>query len=197
MWAKLSAAKKAPYQKKADAAKAKWQKANEKYKKTAGYAKWVEGRDEHNKAQKATEKRNQLKAMLKTKPKRGASSFMRFCKANRHKHSGSVTEVAQLLGKAWADASAAVKAKFQKQADNDKVKYEKAMAKYTQTDEYKAYEAAYKEHRTEQYKIKTYGSVAAANKAEKARLAARANKKKEAEKKARARAKARKAAIKA
>merc|ERR1719359_998169 len=50
MWGALSANKKAPYQKKADAAAAKWQKANDKYKKTTGYAKWAEGLEEYKKA---------------------------------------------------------------------------------------------------------------------------------------------------
>merc|ERR1719326_2028106 len=81
MWSALSNAKKAPYQKKADAAKAKYDKANEKYKKTDGYAKWCEGREAHKKAAKAAEARNKLKAMLPNKPKRGPSAYMRFCNA--------------------------------------------------------------------------------------------------------------------
>jgi hypothetical protein len=197
MWAALSKNKKAPYQKKAEAAHAKWQKANEKYQKTDGYTAHCAAREEHKKAAKAQEKRNALKALLPNKPKRGLSSYMRFCNANRSKHNGSLTENAQALGKAWATASAAVKGKFQKQVDADNKKYEKAMAKYVQTEEYKTYEEAFKLHRTEQYKVRTYGSVAAANKAERARLAARASKKRENEKKAKARAKARKAAIRA
>jgi len=197
MWSNLSNAKKAPYQKKAAASKEKYDKANAKYRNTAGYATWAEGREEWKKAQKATEKRNQLKAMLANKPKRGPSAYMRFCNANRHRHSGSVVEQAQALGKAWADASDGVRSKFQKQSNADGAKYEKAMAKYVQTDEYRAYETAFKEHRTEQHKIKNFGSVAAANRAERTRLAARAQKKREKERAARARAKARKAAIRA
>merc|ERR1719321_5877 len=195
MWAKLSAAKKAPYQKKADAAHAKWQKANDKYKKTAGYAKWAEGRDEFNKAAKATAKRNALKAMLPNKPKKGLSAYMRFCNANRKKFkSMAIVDQAVALGKLWQNADTT---KWDNQVAKDTARYEKAMAKYVLTDEYKTYEAAFKEHKSEAYKIKTYGSVAAANKAERSRLAARAAKKKEKERAARARAKARKAAIKA
>jgi len=197
MWSALSNAKKAPYQKKADADKAKYQKARAKYEKTAGYTKWCEGREEHKKAAKAQEKRDHLKSLLPNKPKKGLTAYMRFSAANRHKHSGSIVEVAQALGKAWSTASDAVKNKFHKQVEADNKKYEKAMAKYVQTAEYKTYEAAFQEHKTEQYKIRTYGSVNAANKAERARLAARASKKKAKEQKARARAKARKAAIKA
>jgi len=194
-WSKLSNAKKSPYQSKAAAAKAKWDKANDKYKSTPGYSKWCEGRETFKKAAKATEKRNALKSMLTNKPARGLSAYMRFCNANRSKYSGGVAVVGTALGKAWAEASDGSKAKFYKQANADKAKYDKAMAKYVQTAEDTAYEAAFKEHRTEQYKIKNYGSVASANKAERSRLAARANKKKEAAKKAKARA--RKAAIRA
>jgi len=197
MWAELSNAKKSPFQKKAEAAHAKWEKANTKYKGTPGYAKWCEGREEHKKAQQAEAKRNHLKSLIPNKPKKGPNAYMRFCKANRHKHSGSLVEVSQALGHAWSKASKAVKGKFESMVAKDHARYEKAMAKYVKTDEYHAYEAAFKEHRSEQYKIKTYGSVSAANKAERARLAAKANKKKEQERKARARAKARKAAIKA
>lgn len=197
MWKGLSAAKKAPYLKKAEAAKAKYTKANEKYKNTTGYKKWLEGREEFNKAQKATDKRNELKAMIPNKPKKGKNAYMRFCDANRKKHSGSLVEISQALGKAWADASDTTRSKFQKQVDADTAKYERAMAKYVLTAEYKAYEAAFKANKTEAYKIKTYGSVAAANKAERTRLAARASKKRDADKARRAKAKARKAAIKA
>jgi len=194
-WSNLSNAKKAPYQAKAAAAKAKYDKVNAKYRATSGYASWCEGRDAFKKAQKATDKRNSLKAMLVNKPTRGQSGYMRFCAANRSKYSGSAAANMQALGKAWAEASDSTKAKFQKQANADKAKYDKAMKKYVQTDEYRNYEAAFKEHRTEQYKIKNFGSVASANKAERTRLAARANKKKEAAKKAKA--KARKAVIRA
>jgi len=119
MWKGLSNAKKAPYQKKADAAKAKWQKANDKYKNTSGYKKWVEGREDWNKAQKANEKRNELKAMIPNKPKKGPNAYMRFCNANRKKQKGSLVEVSQALGRAWADASDTNRSKYQKQVDAD------------------------------------------------------------------------------
>merc|ERR1711972_834250 len=46
MWSKLSAAKKKPYQDKAAAAKAKYQKVLEKYKKTALFKKYQKEKDE-------------------------------------------------------------------------------------------------------------------------------------------------------
>merc|ERR1719436_323315 len=53
MWGKLSAAKKKPYEDKAAAAKAKYAKTLEKYKKTALYKKYVAERDAFNAAKKA------------------------------------------------------------------------------------------------------------------------------------------------
>lgn len=194
-WSKLSAAKKKVYQDRSAAALAKYQKANEKYKATPGYAKWLEGKVEFKKAQKAQQKRTELKAMLKNKPTRPLSAYFRFAAKYRSKFEGSVAEVAAKIGKAWGEASDSEKSKFQRQYDSEKAKYDKAMAKYTETDEYKAYEAAFNAHKSEVYKIKFYGSVAAANKAERTRLAARAKKQKEREQKAKA--KARKAAIRA
>lgn len=194
-WNKLSQAKKKVYQDKAASAKAKFDKANEKYKATPGYTTWLEGKVEHKKAQKAQQKRSELKAMLKNKPSRPLSGYMRFAAKNRGKFDGGVAEVAANVGKLWGEASDAEKGKFQRQYENDKAKYDKAMAKYTETDEYKTYEAAFNAHKTEVHKIKYYGSVAAANKAERTRLAARAKKQKEREQAAKARA--RKAAIRA
>jgi len=197
MWKGLSNAKKGPYQKKAEVAKAKWTKANDKYKSTSGYKKWVVGREDWNKAQKASDKRNELKAMIPNKPKKGPSAYMRFCSANRKKQKGSFIEVAQALGRAWADATDTNRSKYQKQVEADTAKYDRAMAKYVQTAEYKTYETAFKANKTESFKIKNYGSVAAANRAERTRLAARATTKRDADKARRVKAKARKAAIKA
>jgi structure-specific recognition protein 1 len=53
MWRNLSAAKKKPYEDKAAAAKAKYQKQVEKYHKTATYKKYVAERDAFNAAKKA------------------------------------------------------------------------------------------------------------------------------------------------
>jgi len=194
-WAKLSPAKKQAYSDAAAKQKAKYDVANAKYKATDSYSKWLEGKLEHKKAQKSQEKRNQLKAMLKNKPARPLSGYMRFVAAKRSQFDGSVGEVAAKCGKAWGEASDAEKGRFNRQYEADKAKYDKAMAKYTETDEYKAYEAAFNAHKTEVHKVKFYGSVAAANKAERTRLAARAKKQKERAKAAKDRA--RKAAIRA
>lgn len=194
-WSRLSNAKKQGYNDAAAKQKSKYDKQVAKYKATPGYTKWLEGKITHKKAEKAAAKRNELKAMLPNKPQRPHSAYMLFAAKARKKFSGAPTEVMALIGKAWGQASASEKGKFQKQHDTAQAKYDKAMAKYVETGEYKTYEVAFQAHKTELYKVKTYGSVAAANKANRTRLAARAKKQKEREQAAKARA--RKAAIRA
>merc|ERR1719163_963736 len=145
MWAAMSDAQKAPYQRTAAAAKAKYDAAATIYRSSEGYKKWEEGRQDFKRAQKAKQKRDQLKAMLTHKPTRGPSGYMRFCAAHRNEFSGRASHVQQALGKLWADASDTEKSHFQGLAAADKEKYDAAMAKYVHTDEYKAYEAAFKE----------------------------------------------------
>merc|ERR1711964_952754 len=70
---------------------------------------------------------------------------MLFGNANRKKlpkPGMPITEVAQAIGAAWGKVDDVTKAKFQKQADAAKVKAQKAMAKYKNGREYKAYLAA-------------------------------------------------------
>merc|ERR1719336_2014686 len=72
MWGKLSAAKKKPYEDKAAAAKAKYQKAVEKYQKTGTYKKYVAERDAFNAAKKAELKKmdgKPAKAKSHSKPR--------------------------------------------------------------------------------------------------------------------------------
>merc|ERR1711964_237327 len=67
---------------------------------------------------------------------------MLFGNANRKKlpkPGMPITEVAQAIGAAWGKVDDVTKAKFQKQADAAKVKAQKAMAKYKNGREYKAY----------------------------------------------------------
>jgi len=71
MWGKLSAAKKKPYEDKAAAAKAKYQKQVEKYQKTGTYKKYVAEREEFNANKKAELKK--LDAKQNPKPKKSKS----------------------------------------------------------------------------------------------------------------------------
>jgi len=71
MWRNLSAAKKKPYEDKAAAAKAKYQKQVEKYQKTGTYKKYVAEREEFNANKKAELKK--LDAKQNPKPKKSKS----------------------------------------------------------------------------------------------------------------------------
>jgi len=75
MWGKLSAAKKKPYEDKAAAAKAKYQKQLEKYKKTATYKNYVAERDAFNANKKAELKK--LDDKQNPKPKKASKSKSR------------------------------------------------------------------------------------------------------------------------
>lgn len=144
-WGKLSDGEKGPYLAKAAKAKAVYDKKNAKYRASKGYAKWLAGKKEFNKANKGKKELKKLKKMLKNKPKRGLSAYMLFGNANRKsltKPGMPITEVAQAIGAAWGKVDASTKAKFQAQADKAKVKAQKAMAKYKSGREYKAYLAA-------------------------------------------------------
>merc|ERR1719336_1078621 len=86
MWGALSEAKKKPYQDKAAAAKAKYQKALEKYQKTATYKKYVAEREEFNANKKAElkkldEKHNPKPKKPKAKKKEKSKSRSRSARA--------------------------------------------------------------------------------------------------------------------
>jgi len=78
MWGNLSAAKKKPYQDKAAAAKAKYQKVVEKYRKTATYKKYLKEKDEfyaNKKAElkKLDERQSRSRSKKPKAPKRSVS----------------------------------------------------------------------------------------------------------------------------
>merc|ERR1711865_555615 len=85
-------------------------------------------------------KKEEPKAKTKAKkdpnaPKRGLSAFMFFSTDKREDIKAanpgcSFGDVGKFLGEAWAKVDDKAKAKYQKQADNDKVRYEKEKAKY-------------------------------------------------------------------
>jgi len=186
-WSSLAEGKKKVYQDRAASAKAKYDAANEKYKSTPGYSKWLEGKVAHKKAQKASDKRKELKAMLPNKPKRPLSGYMLFAAKYRSTFEGSAAEVAAKIGQQWGQASGSEKEGFQRQYEAAKTAYDNQMAKFVQTAEYKTYEVAFNKHQTDMHKIRYHGSVANANRVERTRLAARAKKQKEQKQKARER----------
>lgn len=70
-------------------------------------------------------------------PKRNKSPYLFFCEETRTKISKqspelSMTDVSKELGKTWRALSEADKRKYQKMADEDKVRYERELAAYKQ-----------------------------------------------------------------
>jgi len=171
-WKNLSDAKKKPYLNKAAKARAKFDAANEKYKKTSGYATWKEGQQEWKKAQKKANAKKNLKAMLKNQPKRPLSGYMLFANDQRPKMMKpgmGVAEIGKAIGAAWGNASASVKGKFNGQAAKLKAAHEVKMTKYKKTGEYQAYQQAVADNKEAERKAKKLAKKRAA------RLAASAN----------------------
>jgi len=107
-WREASAKTRAPFEKKAKKATEKYKKAMEKYKK---------------------------KLAKEAAPKRPASAFFLYSASRRAAITKAnpdlaVTDVAKALGKEWREASAKVKASFEKKATAAKDKYAKAKAKW-------------------------------------------------------------------
>jgi len=125
-WGKLSATKKKPYEKAADAAREEWKEKMEAFKSAGGVVPKREPRGTRGK--KAPRDPN--------KPKRPMSSYMLWLNENRpsivkklpagHK----VTEVMKEAGKQWGKLTPAKKKKYEKAAADLKAKYLEDMEKY-------------------------------------------------------------------
>jgi len=104
MWSALSAGKKKPYEDKAAAAKAKYEKVLEKYKKTAAYKKYQAEKDEfyaNKKAElkKLDEKQNGKKPKKPSKSKSRSKSAKRSARKKVQKRSRSRSKSKKRSGK--------------------------------------------------------------------------------------------------
>uniref|UniRef100_A0A0D6QSG3 HMG box domain-containing protein n=1 Tax=Araucaria cunninghamii TaxID=56994 RepID=A0A0D6QSG3_ARACU len=73
-------------------------------------------------------------------PKRGLSAYMFYANDNRDRvraENAGITfgQVGKILGEEWKSLTDAQKAKYQKQAEDDKQRYEREKAKYNAGDE--------------------------------------------------------------
>merc|ERR1719480_266672 len=155
-WGALTDAKKAPFQKKAEAAKAKYQKALAKYKQSAKYQKYLEEKAAFDRKQKVL-----AVTEPKGKPKRAMSGYMLFTSSIRDKLAKKgITGIAVSgeASKQWNAMSDAKKAPFQIKAGKAMAKYKSAMAKWKSTKAYKAFleekKAAQKELKAEEKAMK-------------------------------------------
>merc|ERR1719330_2037868 len=133
----MSAAQKAPYEKKAADAKAAYEKAIEEFKAQGGVA--GSRRKEKTDARKELlDKRAKKRARLERdadKPKKPQTAYWLWLSENRAalvKEAGTAlgSAVAKLGGEKWKKLDAKFKAPFERQAAAKKADYEKAMREY-------------------------------------------------------------------
>jgi len=181
MWKQLGEAAQKKYQDKAAAAKAKYDKAMEKYKKTADYA-------AHQARVQEAKLKDSKKPFRKDEnaPKRPLSAYFiwmndvgrpKYTKA--HPDADSKT-ILKALGEQWKGLSDKARKSFQDKAEKAKAKYQTALAKYQKTKAYKKYEEekkAYKDQQTKKRK-QLEGKDANPKPAKKAKAPKRASKSK-------------------
>merc|ERR1719220_520859 len=133
----MSAAQKAPYEKKAADAKQAYEKAIEEFKAQGGVA--GSRRKEKADARKdLLDKRAKKRARLERdadKPKRPQTAYWLWLGENRaalikEAGTGAAPAVAKLGGEKWKKLDAKLKAPFEKQAADLKEKYDKALKEY-------------------------------------------------------------------
>jgi len=153
MWKEVGEAAKKKYQDKATAAKAKYDKAMEKYKKTPEYA-------AHQALVQEAKLKDSKKPFRKDEnaPKRPQSAYFIWMNevgrpAYTAAHPGAdLGAVGKALGEQWKGMSDADKQPFQDKAEKAKAKYQTALAKYQKTAAYKKYEEEKKAYKDEQSK---------------------------------------------
>jgi len=134
-WKAMSAAQKAPYEKKAGTAKAEYEKAMEKFVAAGG----VKGKRRAEKAEKK-KSRDDKKARKEARkasgaPSRPQNAYWLWLGDNREaltKEAGSAKGpvVGKLAGEKWKVLSAAAKAPYEKKAAALKAEYEKALEEW-------------------------------------------------------------------
>merc|ERR1712098_301419 len=151
MWKEVGEAAKKKYQDKAAVAKAKYDKAMEKYKKTPEYA-------AHQALVQEAKLKDSKKPFRKDEnaPKRPQSAYFiwmnevgrpAYTKAHPDADIGTVGKA---LGEEWKGMSEKSKKAFQDKAEKAKKKYQTALAKYQKTPAYREYEEAKRAYKEEQ-----------------------------------------------
>jgi len=134
-WKAMSAAQKAPFEKKVATAKAEYEKAMEKFVAAGG----VKGKRRAEKAEvkKARGDKKAKKEARKASgaPKRPANAYCLWLGDNRaalakEAGSNSIPAVGKLAGEKWKAMSAAAKAPYDKKATALKAEYEKALEEW-------------------------------------------------------------------
>eukprot|EP00494_Astrolonche_serrata_P034330 UN34599 len=146
MWTETSDKTRTPFVNQASKSKAKFDKEMETYRQTPEYIDFQKKRTIHMLIQKYVEKIPGAKRKMcykvfpadPNKPKQPFSSFLLFSNDKRESmmkknDDASLQEIGKLLGEAWKNSSASIKAKYTKQHKKLKEKYDIDVEKYQNT----------------------------------------------------------------
>merc|ERR550534_25749 len=169
MWKKTNEAERAPFVKKAEKLKAKYESAKAKYLKTSGYAKF----QEELKAWKAKAAKKPFPKDSNA-PKRPMSSYMFFVNEQRpyvvSEHPDmKVTDVLRELGKRWSRLSSKQQAPYVVMQKEAKEEYMEELAKYQSTAKFKKYQKEKAEYQAKQKEAKRKASGGSTKQAKKAK----------------------------
>merc|ERR1719219_1499129 len=150
MWKKTSENEQAPFLKKAEKAKAKYDTAKAKYRKSSGYAEF----QEELKAWKAKAAKRPFPKDPNA-PKRTMSSFMFFVNEQRpyvvsEFPDMAATDVLRELGRRWGKLSTSQQAPYVVMQKEAKEEYEEELEAYKNTNKYKRYQKEKAEYQAKQ-----------------------------------------------
>merc|ERR1719403_103946 len=135
----MSDGQKAPFKKKYETEKAKWDKKMAKYKTTKDYANFLKKREQHK---LDTVKNSKFKKDVNA-PKRPLSAYFLFMEDEREElvaDGMTHKEAMGKMGEMWSKLSAAKKKPYQDKAAAAKAKYQKVLEKYKKTNLFKKYQ---------------------------------------------------------
>eukprot|EP00494_Astrolonche_serrata_P022980 UN23237 len=146
LWSETSDKARTPFVNQSAKSKAKYDKEFETYRQTDGYTDFQKRRNLHNLIQKyvqkipGAKKKNVYKQFPTdpNSPSQASTAFFLFANDNRDammkkNPDATMAEIGKMLGEAWKKVSATAKAKYQKQQQKSKDKYNAAVEKYEKT----------------------------------------------------------------
>jgi len=146
-WSKMSAKEKKVWQDKSKQETNIWNEKMEAYRKTSSFKSFQRRKQEAEMMKVKNAKKP--KDINTNKPKKPLTGFFRFVSDFRKNHSEmKVTEVTKAAGAEWKVLSEAGKKKYMDAAARDQKKYQKDLAKYKKSAEYKLYQEKVKAFNT-------------------------------------------------
>lgn len=125
-----------------------WKRKMAEYKKTDNYKSFQTSKS-------LKQKKKMKKPKDKNAPKRNLSAYFLFLSQFRQNNPNlGLTETSSKGGEKWKSLSEAERAPFQKKADADKVRYQREMEAYKQSDQYAEYQTVLKAFKKKKNKAK-------------------------------------------